>query len=83
MPQPMSWSAAKKKIAATNTMTSTMTVEIMVSRCDGHTTFAVSARTCCKNVIGLFLDAIACPRLYGAYGRTSSPTRRVSDFDYI
>ncbi|MBB3948285.1 hypothetical protein GGQ73_004261 [Rhizobium skierniewicense] len=27
--------------------------------------FDVSARTCCKNVNGLVLDAIDCPRNYG------------------
>ena len=30
--QPISWSAAKKKIAAKNTMTNTISVEIIVSR---------------------------------------------------
>ena len=30
-----------------------MTVEIIVSRRDGHVTFAVSALTCCRKVKGL------------------------------
>src|SRR6185369_14522264 len=58
-PKPISWSAAKKKIAAMKANTTTMIVEIMVSRLEGHVTFAVSARTCWRNVNGLtVLDAI-------------------------
>jgi hypothetical protein len=64
--QPMSWSAAKKNRAAKTTMTSTIAVEIVVSRRDGQVIFDASERTCRKNVIGLVLDAIYCPRNYGA-----------------
>ena len=39
--------------------TSTMTVEIIVSRRDGHVTFAVSDLTCCRKVKGFTVfDAI-------------------------
>jgi hypothetical protein len=63
---PNAWSAAKKKIEASSTITRTMIVEIEVSRRDGHLTFAVSERTCWMNVNGFVLDAIVYPRLYGA-----------------
>jgi hypothetical protein len=43
-----------------------MTVEIIVSRRDGQVTLDVSVRTCCRNANGLDLDAIDCPRNYGA-----------------
>jgi hypothetical protein len=43
-----------------------MIVEIIVSRRDGQVTFNVSVRTCCRNVSGFDLDAIDCPRNYGA-----------------
>jgi hypothetical protein len=56
----------KKKMDASSTMTRTMIVEIEVSRREGHFTFAVSARTCWRNVNGFVLDAIVCPRFYGA-----------------
>jgi hypothetical protein len=62
----MSWSAAKKNSAAKTTINSTMTVEIIVSRRDGQVTLDVSVRTCCRNANGLDLDAIDCPRNYGA-----------------
>ena len=39
-------------------MTTTMTVEIAVSRRLGQTTFAASARTCWRNAKGLDLSAI-------------------------
>src|SRR5690606_31985554 len=55
----ISWSAAKKKNAARAAKASTMTVEISVSRREGHVTFAVSDRTCCRNVKGfVVLEAI-------------------------
>ena len=47
-------------------MMMTMSVEIIVSRRDGHVTFAVSERTCCRNENGFVLEAIACPCIYGA-----------------
>ena len=61
-----SWSAAKKNKAAINTITRTMIVDTTVSRRDGQTTFAVSERTCWRNVKGLVFEAIIFPRLYGA-----------------
>jgi hypothetical protein len=45
----------KKNSDAITTMAKTMIVEIMVSRRDGHVTFAVSERTCCRKVKGLVL----------------------------
>jgi len=39
-------------------MNSTIAVEIIVSRRDGHVTLDVSERTCCRNANGLLLDAI-------------------------
>jgi hypothetical protein len=39
-------------------MTITMAVEIIVSRCEGQVTFDASARTCCRKVNGLVLEAI-------------------------
>ena len=62
----MSWSAAKKNNAANTTMIRTITVEIIVSRREGQVIFAVSERTCCRNANGFVLDAIDCPRNYGA-----------------
>ena len=53
----MTWSATRKKMLASTTMTSTMTVEMAVSRRLGQTTFAASARTCWRNVKGLVLSA--------------------------
>jgi hypothetical protein len=49
----MIWSAAKKKIDASATMTNTMIVVIVVSRRVGQVTLAVSERTSCKNLNGL------------------------------
>nr|GAJ36069.1 hypothetical protein BDOA9_0152810 [Bradyrhizobium sp. DOA9] len=49
----MIWSAAKKKIEATATITNTMIVVIVVSRRVGQVTLAVSERTSCKNLNGL------------------------------
>src|SRR6187549_2165004 len=49
----MIWSAAKKKIEATATITNTMMVVIVVSRRVGQVTLAVSERTSCKNLNGL------------------------------
>src|SRR5215471_14048429 len=49
----MIWSAAKKKIEASATMTNTMIVVIVVSRLVGQVTLAVSERTSCKNLNGL------------------------------
>lgn len=66
MPQPRNWSTAKKNNAVMITMAITISVEIIVSRRVGHVTFDVSARTCCRNVNGFVLDAIYCPRIYGA-----------------
>ena len=43
-----------------------MIVDTTVSRRDGQTTFAVSERTCWRNVKGLVFEAIIFPRLYGA-----------------
>ncbi len=51
----MTWSAAKKKIAAMNAITITIIDEIRVSRLDGQVTRDVSVRTCCKKVNGLML----------------------------
>jgi hypothetical protein len=47
-------------------MITTMTVEMAVSRRLGHTTFAVSARTCWRNVKGLNLSAIKRSCMNGA-----------------
>jgi hypothetical protein len=47
-------------------MTSTITVEIIVSRREGQVIFDVSERTCRRNASGFVLDAIDCPRNYGA-----------------
>jgi hypothetical protein len=63
---PMSWSAAKKNSAANTTITRTIAVEIIVSRRDGQWIFDASDRTWRRNVTGLVLDAIDCPRNYGA-----------------
>src|SRR5205809_4425960 len=49
----MAMSAAKKKIMAMTANTRTITVEIMVSRREGHVTLAVSPRTCWRKVKGL------------------------------
>jgi hypothetical protein len=54
----MSWSAVRKKIAATKAITMTIAVEIAVYLRLGQTTFAASARTCWRNVKGLGLSAI-------------------------
>ena len=55
------WSAIKKKAAAKAAINNTITVEIDVSRRVGQVTFAVSARTCFKKVMGLVLEAIIHP----------------------
>ena len=55
MPNDITWSAKRKKIEATSTITNTMAVVMRVSRRVGQVTFAVSARTCWKNWVGLFL----------------------------
>ena len=49
----MIWSASRKKIDATATMTNTMAVVIAVSRRVGQVTFWASARTSCRNLNGL------------------------------
>src|SRR6202051_589773 len=49
----MIWSAAKKKIEASATITNTMMVVIVVSRRVGQVTLAVSERTSCRNLNGL------------------------------
>src|SRR5882757_6763801 len=49
----MIWSAAKKKIEASATITNTMIVVIVVSRREGQVTLAVSVRTSCRNLNGL------------------------------
>ena len=49
----MIWSAAKKKIEASATITNTMIVVIVVSRRVGQVTLAVSERTSCRNLNGL------------------------------
>lgn len=54
----ISWSAAKKKIIAIIAKPRTMTVEIIVSRRDGHVTFAVSDLTCCRKVKGFVVFAM-------------------------
>ena len=55
-----------EKIAAIPAMMNTIMVEIIVSRRVGQVTFAVSERTCCRNVKGLVFDAIDCSRHFGA-----------------
>ena len=59
-------------------MTKTMMVEIIVSRREGQVTFAVSERTCCRNVNGLDLDAITAHAITVRKAETISPTHRVS-----
>src|SRR4051795_10991140 len=49
----MIWSAAKKKIEATATITNTMMVVIVVSRRVGQVTLVASERTSCRNLNGL------------------------------
>src|SRR3954454_18192552 len=49
----MIWSAAKKKIEASATITNTMMVVIVVSRRVGQVTLAASERTSCRNLNGL------------------------------
>ena len=51
-PKAMIWSAAKKNTIARTAKTSTMIVEIMVSRCEGQVTFAASALTCWRKMKG-------------------------------
>src|SRR3954470_4897517 len=57
----MIWSAAKKKMEASATITNTMMVVIVVSRRVGQVTLAVSLRTSCRNLNGL--KAIVCDRV--------------------
>jgi hypothetical protein len=45
-------------MAAKNAIAMTMTVETAVSRREGHTILAVSARTCWRNAKGLGLSAM-------------------------
>ena len=73
-PYAMIWSAARKNSAAKIAMTTTMAVETAVSRRLGHTTFAVSARTCWRKVKGLNLSAIKRSCMNGA--RTPEFARR-------
>ena len=56
----MIWSAVKKKSIAITANTSTMTVEIIVSRREGQVTFAVSALTCWRKVKGLVVFDAMC-----------------------
>ena len=59
MASAMTWSAAKKKIDAMTAKTTTIATEIIVSRREGHVTFAVSDLTCWRKVKGLVVfDAI-------------------------
>src|SRR3954466_1431406 len=58
----MIWSAAKKKIEATATITNTMMVVIVVSRRVGQVTLAVSERTSCRNLNGLKAIVFRDPR---------------------
>ena len=51
-------------------ITTTMTVEIMVSRRLGQTTLAVSARTCWRNVRGLVLSAM---KISQGFARRDAP----------
>jgi hypothetical protein len=51
-------SSPKKKIANTTVMMTTITAVIIVSRDDGHTTFAVSARTCRMNSPGVVFATV-------------------------
>jgi len=60
---PNTKSAKKKKIDAKATITSTIAVEIIVSRRDGQVTLDVSVWTCLMKVTGLVLEAIECSRL--------------------
>ena len=51
----MNWSATRKNMEATATITNTMAVVMAVSRRLGHVTFCASARTSCMNLNGLTL----------------------------
>jgi hypothetical protein len=55
------------------TMTRTIAVEIIVSRRDGHVTFAVSARTCWRNVNGFVLDAMSAHAITARKADTIQP----------
>jgi hypothetical protein len=57
-------SAAKKKSMAMTANTRTITVEIMVSRREGHVTFAVSARTCWRKVKGFVVFEAMCRSVF-------------------
>lgn len=59
-PNAISWSAAKKKSIAITAKTSTMTVEIMVSRREGQVTFAASDLTCWRKVKGFVVFDAMC-----------------------
>src|SRR5580704_6048804 len=72
----MTWSAARKKIDATNTMTNTMMVVTVVSLRVGQVTFAPSARTSCKNLNGLIFGMLA-PKHQIGIPRPSLRTRPI------
>src|SRR5579872_725659 len=51
-PRRMIWSATRKKMQATKTITNTMMVVTVVSLRVGQVTFCASARTSCRNLNG-------------------------------
>jgi hypothetical protein len=55
----MTWSDNKKNTEANTAMSTTIMVVISVSRREGHVTFWVSERTCCKNSKGLVLAILS------------------------
>src|ERR1044072_551181 len=60
----MATSAVKKKIIAMTANTSTITVEIIVSRREGQVTLAVSARTCWRKKKGLVVLVAICRSVF-------------------
>jgi hypothetical protein len=76
----MIWSSTKKNIAARNTMTNTMPVEMAVSRRLGQVTLDTSRRTSLMNCPGLTLAiplSVSTPRPEGrrASGPRAGPDR--------
>jgi hypothetical protein len=57
---PNAESRPKKKMLSTTVMMTTMIAVIIVSRLDGQTTFAVSARTCRMNSPGVVFATVVC-----------------------
>src|SRR3954467_3778256 len=60
----MATSAVKKKIIAMTANTSTITVEIIVSRRDGQVTLAVSERTCWRKTKGFVVFEAICRSVF-------------------